>query len=425
MRRKRRVHSLFLFMIIALSGLSGTIISTSSTAAMANTALAGDACETHRSAAPNNTHILTRTIKTGDTLTAIFEDCNISQDVMYQILAADESILALDILRPGHRLSFALNQETNTLLSMTLFLHPGRRILYKRVDDTGFAYEEITIPGDWKQECLEGDIVNNFYLSAREAGLTEQEVAGITGIFRDRIRFASDIRTGDQFQVICSRQFVEREFTGQSRIEGVRIFRGPRMYTAFLFDDGTYYDQRGESLTRALRRYPTAGQYRVTSHFSRSRRHPISHRYAPHNGVDFAMSPGTPVLSVGDGVVSRVRNHPFAGKYIEIQHGTHYITRYLHLRRTLVRRGQTVHRGKRIALSGNTGRSTGPHLHFELHVGGRPVNPLTADIPMASAIHKTQIEKFKQRVGELVALMEQPTKEIACHSTGDDSSLTL
>ncbi|MEA3470559.1 MAG: peptidoglycan DD-metalloendopeptidase family protein, partial [Thermodesulfobacteriota bacterium] len=98
---------------------------------------------------------------------------------------------------------------------------------------------------------------------------------------------------------------------------------------------------------------------------------------------------------------------------IEIQNGSHFTTRYLHLSRILVRRGQTVQRGERIALSGNTGRSTGPHLHFELHVNGRPVNPLTAKIPMASAVSNGRLEEFNQRVGELVAMMEEPSRKIA------------
>jgi murein DD-endopeptidase len=426
MRRKGRVLLLLVFMVIALLGLTGNIFNNSPNVTIANTDLSGgDSVEAHPTTDLPRNHILTWTITAGDTLTAIFENCHISQGVMYQILAADESLLALDILRPGNLLTFTLDRETHTLVSMELFLHAGKQILYKRVDDTSFGYEEITIPGDWKQELLKGDIVGSFYLSALRTGLTDQETGNITDIFRDRIRFAHDMRTGDRFQVIRSRQFVDKEFTGQSRIEGVRIFRGARIYSAFLFDDGTYYDYAGKSLTRALRRYPTNGHCKVTSHFSRARCHPISRRIMPHNGVDFAMPPGTPVLSTGDGVVTRVHSHPFAGKYVEIQHGSHYITRYLHLRRILVRRGQSVQRGERIALSGNSGRSTGPHLHYELHINGRPVNPLTADIPMASSVSNKKMEQFKRRVGELVALMEQPSRKIAHHGTNDHSSLVF
>ena len=118
------------------------------------------------------------------------------------------------------------------------------------------------------------------------------------------------------------------------------------------------------------------------------------------------MSVGTPVYATGDGIVTRVKNHRFAGKYIEIQHEGRYLTRYLHLSRITVKRGQKVQRGERIALSGNTGRSTGPHLHYELHVKGRAVNPLKAKIPMAASIPKEKFEAFQQKTAELTSFME-------------------
>lgn len=368
---------------------------------------------------PEYKHLITsREIAAGDTLTAIFDNYGIDKTVLHHILSADEPILALDVLRPGNRFTFTFDHGTNQLICMELFIHPGSRIRYNRVDETSFDYQEITIPGEWKQELLTGEINGNFYVSALKSGLTDQETGNVTELFRDHIRFSSDIRPGDRFQVIRSRQCVEGEFTGQSRIEGIRIFRGSRIHTAFLFDDGNYYDKKGNSLARAFRRFPMVGNYSVSSHFSKARRNPITRRIAPHYGVDFAMPTGTPILSTGDGVVTRIRNHPFAGKYIEIQHGSQYTTRYLHLSRILVRQGQTVERGQRIALSGNTGRSTGPHLHFELHVRGRPVNPLTADIPMASAVPDERRADFNRLVGELTAMMELPQK-VAFHRNND------
>ena len=118
------------------------------------------------------------------------------------------------------------------------------------------------------------------------------------------------------------------------------------------------------------------------------------------------MPVGTPVLSTGDGVVSRIGNHPYAGRYIEVEHPGHFKTRYLHLSQVQVQRGQRVSRGERIALSGNTGRSTGPHLHFELHVNNRPVDPLTADIPTATRIPANEMPVFRNRVAALMAVMD-------------------
>src|SRR5690606_19706110 len=102
----------------------------------------------------------------------------------------------------------------------------------------------------------------------------------------------------------------------------------------------------------------------------------------------------------------RVENHPFAGRYIEIQHHGQYKTRYLHLSRALIRTGQRVERGQRIALSGASGRVTGAHFHYELHVNNRPVNPVTANIPLAEPVSQADRDAFLERVTSMIKQME-------------------
>jgi len=352
------------------------------------------------------------TIAPGDNLSSIFDSENISQNVLCQIMAADESLLALDILRPGNTLTFTLDENSRQLVQMELFFHPAHQVVYQRIDENSFDYEESILPGTWEKQLIAGEMNGSFYNSALRVGLSEQEAGNISDLFKSKINFARDIRAGDKFQVVRSQQLVGLDLTGQNRIEGVRIFARKHKYTAFLFEDGNYYDERGESLARAFQRYPYRGHRRVSSPYNLARRHPITGRISPHKGVDFAMPSGTPIYATGDGEVVRVKNHPYAGKYIEIKHGGRYVTRYLHLSRTTVRRGQKVSRGERIALSGNTGRSTGPHLHYELHINGRAVNPLRAKIPMAASIPKSSVKSFSQHVTELIAIMEQSTDNL-------------
>lgn len=356
-------------------------------------------------------HILQRTIAPGDNLSTIFDSVKIGQSVLFQIMAADESLLALDILRPGNTLTFTLDEDTRQLIKMELSFHPAHQVVYRRIDENNFDYEEIILPGIWENQLIVGEMTGSFYDSALLTGLSEQEAGNITYLFKNKINFARDIRAGDHFQVVRSLQLVDGKLTGQSRIEGVRIFARDHSYTAFLYEDGNYYDERGESLARAFQRYPYKGNFRISSPFNPARRHPITGRISPHKGVDFSMPVGTPIYATGDGEVVRVKNHPYAGKYIEIQHDGRYVTRYLHLSRTTVRRGQKVSRGERIALSGNTGRSTGPHLHYELHIKGYAVNPLTAKIPMAASIPQNGFKNFHRRVAELTSLMDSPTNE--------------
>ena len=364
------------------------------------------ATATEQPSLPVSDHIFKRTIEQGDNLSAIFDDAKINQTILFQILAADESLLALDILRPGNILTFTLDQETRQLEKMELFIHPAHQVVYHRVDENSFDYNDIVLPGTWEPQILSGEIVGSFYQSAIAIGLSEQETGNITYLFKNKVNFSRDIRAGDHFQVVRSLQLVDGKLTGQSHIEAVRIFSRQQHYNAFLFEDGNYYDDRGESLGRAFQRYPFKGHHRVSSPYNLARLHPITKRISPHKGVDFAMSVGTPVYATGDGIVTRVKNHRFAGKYIEIQHEGRYLTRYLHLSRITVKRGQKVQRGERIALSGNTGRSTGPHLHYELHVKGRAVNPLKAKIPMAASIPKEKFEAFQQKTAELTSFME-------------------
>ncbi len=355
-------------------------------------------------------------IETGDSLSRIFSRYNLGYQTVQQVMAADESLLALDVLHPGHRLTLQLN-EAGQLQSMELYIHAGKKVLYERVAADEFAYQELIDEGIWKKNILTGEIFGSFYTSAQRVGLTDVDIYNINQLFKDRINFSRDIQAGAQFQVLRSENFVEEQSTGQSRIEAIRILNRRQILTAFMHDDGQYYDANGDSLERAFSRIPLQNTVRVSSHFNPRRLHPITKRVSPHNGTDFPLPIGTPILAPADGVVTRIENHPFAGKYIEIQHFGGYKTRYLHLSRFNVQRGQRVTRGQRIALSGNTGRSTGPHLHYELHINNRPVNPMTAHIPVARPVPAEARAAFATRVKQLTAEMEQQSVSAKQQST--------
>jgi len=208
------------------------------------------------------------------------------------------------------------------------------------------------------------------------------------------------------------RETVEGKTIGKDRLLAARVLSRGKEFGAYLHSDGSYYNAQGESLVPALLRYPTKKKYRISSHFNPRRVHPVTGRVKPHNGVDFAMPTGTPILSTGHGRVTRVASHRYAGKYIDIDEFGPYSTRFLHLSKILVKKGQQVERGQVIALSGNTGRSTGPHLHYELHIKGRPVNPMTADIPMLKSIPNSEIKDFHLYVADMRDLMLSEEKVV-------------
>ncbi|MCH8543037.1 MAG: peptidoglycan DD-metalloendopeptidase family protein [Alcanivorax sp.] len=357
-------------------------------------------------------------VKPGDTLGGIFHDLGVDHAALRGVLAADTELLALDLLHPGQQLLFTFDSDHSTLTRLTLILHPGHRIHYHRVTEALFEFEEAVLPTHWRQQTYAGVIQGTFYQTARDAGLRDRHILEAQRIFDERINFRRDLRAGDTFALVLGSEFTENdEPTGRRRIEGVRLLARGTAHNAFLHADGNYYDSHGESLNRAFLRYPTVARYRISSPFNLRRKHPVTGRVAPHHGVDFAMPIGTPILSTGDGVVIRTGNHPFAGKYVEIEHHGAFKTRYLHLDHILVGRGQHVSRGDRIALSGNTGRSTGPHLHFELHVNNRPVDPMTADIPMAQRLADAELDDFKQRAAHLAALLDRSDLRLAQRQT--------
>ncbi|CUR53602.1 Murein DD-endopeptidase MepM [Serratia symbiotica] len=143
-----------------------------------------------------------------------------------------------------------------------------------------------------------------------------------------------------------------------------------------IYINNTFYYKNNHKLIYNFMRFPTIKQFRISSKFNLHRVNPITGRITPHRGVDFAMPIGTPIIAVNDGEVLFTKHSVTAGYYIVIRHSHQYITRYMHLKKILVKSGQKVKQGEHIALSGNSGFSTGPHLHFELWINQKPVNPL-------------------------------------------------
>ncbi|WP_417514722.1 peptidoglycan DD-metalloendopeptidase family protein [Marinobacter sp.] len=360
-----------------------------------------------QAAAPSPAHaayVVHHKVQPGDSLSSIFSEAGASQVDLHRIMEADVEYLALETLRPGTELELVFNKQ-GEFQQLALDLDPARSLAYTRVDNDTFEYQETVKDTHWVSEVLKGSIRGSFYQSALNAGLSKTEIASVQQLLEHQINFRRELRAGDTFAVIVGHERTASESTGKTRIEAVSLERRNRTHTAFLFDDGNYYDQSGKSVLPAFRRLPTANSFRVSSHFNPNRLHPITGRRSPHNGVDLATPIGTPIMSTGDGVVERVGNHPYAGKYVDINHGNAYKTRYLHLDKIFVRKGQQVQRGEKIAHSGNTGRSTGAHLHFELHMNRRPVNPLKADIPTASDVPKTALKQFEKVAEYKLAVM--------------------
>lgn len=355
-------------------------------------------------------------IQAGDNLSSIFEQLGFGYSELMSVMSTDLDYLALDSLQPGNTLRFWRNEATGKLQKMELEFSLVERAVYTRLEDGSYSFDDVKLPGEWSSVALVGEVNGSFSKSVNAAGLGTNEINQIVSLLKDKVNFSRDLRAGDKFEVVQSRQYVDGVLTGNRELQAVKITNRGRELTAYLHTDGQYYDKNGDSLQRAFQRKPINGKYRLSSHFNPNRKHPVTGRHTPHNGTDWAVPTGTPIVSTGDGVVVMTRKHPYAGNYVVVQHGSRYKTRYLHLSRILVRKGQKVSRGQRIGLSGATGRVTGPHIHYELLDRGRAVNAMKANIPMANSVPKKEMVAFKKRRDEYNAMLRRQALKLASQS---------
>ena len=267
-------------------------------------------------------------------------------------------------------------------------LGPERRLWYARTD-SGWSEREEAIP--WTPERLRvvGRISSNLYAaldsaipdSFLPAGERQALAWAIADVYDWEVDFTRDVRAGDRFEVLFDRLISpdgERRF---GRIDAARVDVAGAPAYAYYFtadadgDAAGYYDDQGRSLKRSFLRAPLQFR-RISSRFG-GRVHPILHTYRKHEGVDFSADYGTPVRATADGIVTRAGRDGGYGNLIELRHVNGIRTRYGHLSAFArgLKLGDRVGQGETIGYVGSTGLSTGPHLHYEFLINGRPTNP--------------------------------------------------
>lgn len=334
-------------------------------------------------------------VSTGDTLSSVLNQYGIDMSEISKLAVSDKELRNLKI---GQQLSWTLTADGD-LQRLTWEMSRRETRTYDRTE-TGFKMSSEVQQGDWVNRVMSGTVGASFVASARSVGLTTAEVGGVIKAMQWQMDFRK-LKKGDKFSVLMSREMLDGK-REQSQLLGVRLRSDGKDYYAIRAEDGKFYDKNGTGLAKGFMRFPTSRQFRVSSNFNPRRINPVTGRIAPHRGVDFAMPQGTPVLSVGDGEVVSAKRSGAAGYYVAIRHGRTYTTRYMHLRKILVQPGQKIKRGDRIALSGNTGRSTGPHLHYEVWINQQAVNPLTAKLPRTEGLTGSDRRDYLAQVKDVV-----------------------
>jgi murein DD-endopeptidase MepM/ murein hydrolase activator NlpD len=282
----------------------------------------------------------------------------------------------------------------------------GRDVFAIRDPEEGWLAFTAIRPVERYLAFAQGVIDDSIYRAANSVDIPDPALAEYIRVMGFSVDFQREIRSGDAFELLYERQI--DQITGEvigTELHYAGLLLSGKQLGFYRYDhDGSrvgWYDRKGNSAARTLIRTPISGG-RLSSSFG-MRRHPVSGYNSMHRGVDFAAPPGTPIIAAGSGVITEAGWYGSYGRYIRIRHNSTYDTAYAHMSRIArgIRAGARVEQGQVIGYVGSTGRSTGPHLHYEILVNNRKVNPLTVSLPTGERIPAELLDNFYAKV-ELV-----------------------
>ena len=256
-------------------------------------------------------------------------------------------------------------------------------------------------------EIITGIIHYSFVTTLIQSGLEQHEITTLISKIENKFDIIHQARKGERFSIMRDINSDNKSYISAF------YYEGREKHFFFISQDGdTVYDEYGEDLDNTQYKPPLTQNYRISSGFNMRRFHPITHRITPHLGTDFAVPGGTKVLSIADGIVIKSRYNRFAGHYVNVRHNNHVVSRYLHLSKRQVNEGDRITQGQVIGLSGNSGRTTGAHLHIEVWVDGSPIDYLTFMKQQNTQINTPILLAAQQQKSQLIAALEGPAQHL-------------
>ncbi len=326
------------------------------------------------------------------------------------------NIFDVRALKAGNELHFYYTQDSlHRLQYMVYKKNPAEYVVYNFRDSLKVELREKEIRTE--VTYLEGVITTNIWDAIVSQGVSYSLVPEIAGIFESMIDVTS-VNKDDRFEVIFENQIIDNASIGVGKVMAARFLYGKRWFQAFAFEqDGrsSYFNEKGESLRRAFLKIPfNLKSVRISSRFTSSRMHPILRIRRPHYGVDYAVSKGTPIISIGDGKVIMKGWTSGGGNTLKIKHNGTYTTGYMHMNGYAkgISVGSSVQRGEVIGYVGMTGLSTGPHLDFRIWQNGKPVDPLKVESPPVEPLNPKMKPAFDSIVGVYQREFERYKSEI-------------
>lgn len=327
----------------------------------------------------------------------ILEEYNVPAKLIHQVSQLSRKVFDPRRITPNTKYTVICNQDSITKASALVYEPNAIDYIVFRFEDSlsvDVRQREVTT----LEKTVSGVIHSSLSETMESLGMPAQLTDRFVDIFGWQVDFQR-LQPGDKFKLIYEEQQAEGVSIGITRISGIYFEHFDNPYYAFPFDQGNgleYFDEDGKSLRKALLKYPI--QYsRISSRFTRSRFHPVQKRWKPHLGTDFAAPRGTPIRSVGDGIVLEAGYKSNNGNYVKIRHNATYTTQYLHMSKIAsgLRRGDKVKQEQVIGYVGSTGLATGPHLCYRFWKNGVQVDALRVELPASQPVGDAFMDSFE------------------------------
>lgn len=377
--------------------------------------------------ATDSLEIVSGEVARGQSLSDILTAYNISATTMHYLEQKARDIFS--VRRINARRNYVVLHARDSAQTAQYFIYEPNEVEYVIYDLRGDLHvsrvkREITTV----ERLLTGKIEGSLFESVLKAGGSAQLVNTLADIYAWRLNL-NLVQPGDTFKLLFEEKQVNGQTIGYGDLKAAYFEHEGEALYAIGFDQGkgkSYYDQDGRSFKKAFLKEPL--EYtRISSRFTKNRFHPVQKRYKPHLGTDFAAPRGTPIRSVGEGVVVEAAYNRGNGYFVKISHNRQYSTQYLHLSRFAkgLRRGARVSQGQTIGYVGSTGLSTGPHLCYRLWKNGRQVDALTARLPAAEPVLKKNKAAFSAaREAIIKRLQGLPAEAAPRHLVAAEKSKT-
>lgn len=355
-----------------------------------------------------NLDVIHGRVESGQIITSLMRKLGADNKVINQAVFIPDSIFDVRQMRAGNRYFAYYTQDSVPKLTYLVYSHTQTDFVVFHFEDS-LHIHRFSKPTTVKTKYGKAVINSSLWNAIDDADMNLALALNLSDIFAWTVDFFG-LQKGDAFKVCYDELFVDSVSIGIDKIYAACFTHAGKNHYALFYENEDirgYWDLEGNSVKKAFLKAPLSFS-RISSHFTYARRHPIYKTVRPHTGVDYAAPMGTPVMSIGDGVVVAKGYQGGGGHTIKIKHNSTYTSAYLHLSKygKGVSLGDRVVQGQVIGYVGSSGSSTGPHLDFRVWKNGQPVDPLKLESPPTEPIPEKYMVEFDSVKLKFVSLLD-------------------